>query len=171
MKLGKGAYGIVWRATEKQGGQRVVALKKIFDAFQNSTDAQRTFREVMLLQQMKGHANIISLLHVMKVSSSSSRQAGRQQPQPQQQPQQQQPQQHSSLHCYPRLSSPRQADNDRDLYLVFEYMDTDLNAAIKANILEDVHQQYIMYQVGSESLTSLLGCLLGVASSVLPRLA
>ena len=31
--------------------------------------------------------------------------------------------------------------NDRDLYLTFEYMDTDLNAAVKANILEDVHKQ------------------------------
>ena len=40
----------------------------------------------------------------------------------------------------------RAHSNDRDLYLVFEYMDTDLNAAIKANILEEVHKQYIMYQ-------------------------
>ena len=110
-KLGKGAYGVVWRAMDKKDRlpgsskePRVVALKKIFDAFQNSTDAQRTFREVTLLQQMKGHPNIISLLNVLK------------------------------------------ADNDRDLYLVFEYMDTDLNAAIKANILEDVHKAYIMYQ-------------------------
>ena len=53
-KLGKGAYGIVWRATDKRT-KETVALKKIFDAFQNSTDAQRTFREVMFLQQMKGH--------------------------------------------------------------------------------------------------------------------
>ena len=45
-KLGKGAYGIVWKATEKRTS-KVVALKKIFDAFQNSTDAQRTFREVV----------------------------------------------------------------------------------------------------------------------------
>jgi mitogen-activated protein kinase 15 len=29
-----------------------VALKKIFDAFQNATDAQRTFREISFLQQM-----------------------------------------------------------------------------------------------------------------------
>ena len=39
-KLGKGAYGIVWRAQDKKT-KDVVALKKIFDAFQNSTDAQR----------------------------------------------------------------------------------------------------------------------------------
>jgi len=57
-KLGKGAYGIVWRATDKRT-KDVVALKKIFDAFQNATDAQRTFREVMFLQEMKGHEHIV----------------------------------------------------------------------------------------------------------------
>ena len=82
-KLGKGAYGIVWRATDKRT-KDVVALKKIFDAFQNATDAQRTFREVMFLQEMKGHEHIVSLLNVLK------------------------------------------ADNDRDIYLVFEHMETDL---------------------------------------------
>jgi len=102
-KLGKGAYGIVWRATDRKSKQPV-ALKKIFDAFQNSTDAQRTYREVMFLQEMKAHENIISLLNVLK------------------------------------------ADNDRDLYLVFEFMETDLNAAIKSRILQDVHKQYIMFQ-------------------------
>jgi hypothetical protein len=30
--------------------REVVALKKVFDAFQNATDAQRTFREIMFLQ-------------------------------------------------------------------------------------------------------------------------
>ena len=65
-KLGKGAYGIVWRAVDKRT-KETVALKKIFDAFQNSTDAQRTFREVMFLQQMKGHEHIVTLLNVHKV--------------------------------------------------------------------------------------------------------
>lgn len=44
-KLGKGAYGVVWKAVDKQSKQ-LVALKKVFDAFQNATDAQRTYREV-----------------------------------------------------------------------------------------------------------------------------
>jgi hypothetical protein len=57
LKLGKGAYGIVWKANDKRT-KETVALKKIFDAFQNSTDAQRTFREVMFLQEMKGHEHI-----------------------------------------------------------------------------------------------------------------
>mmetsp|Transcript_50647 Transcript_50647/g.130608 ORF Transcript_50647/g.130608 Transcript_50647/m.130608 type:complete len:291 (-) Transcript_50647:829-1701(-) len=102
-RLGKGAYGIVWKAVEKKT-HKTVALKKIFDAFQNATDAQRTFREVMFLQELAGQDNIVRLLHVLK------------------------------------------ADNDRDLYLTFEYMETDLHAVIRANILEEIHKQYITYQ-------------------------
>jgi len=103
-KLGKGAYGIVWKAENKKSKGTMVALKKIFDAFQNSTDAQRTFREILFLTQMQNHENIVQLYDVMK------------------------------------------ADNDRDIYLVFEYMETDLHATIRANILEEIHKQYIMYQ-------------------------
>lgn len=33
------AYGIVWKAIDKKT-KETVALKKIFDAFQNATDAQ-----------------------------------------------------------------------------------------------------------------------------------
>ena len=102
-KLGKGAYGIVWKATDRKTRQ-TVALKKIFDAFQNATDAQRTYREIIFLQQMRGHENIVELREVLK------------------------------------------ADNDRDIYLTFEYMETDLHATIRANILEEIHKQYIMYQ-------------------------
>ena len=45
-----------------------------------------------------------------------------------------------------RLIDVLKADNDRDIYLIFEYMETDLHAAIRANILEEVHKQYVMYQ-------------------------
>jgi len=45
-----------------------------------------------------------------------------------------------------QLQSVLKADNDRDLYLIFEYMETDLHAVIRANILEPVHKQYVMYQ-------------------------
>jgi len=105
-RVGKGAYGIVWKARDLASGKQV-ALKKIFDAFQNSTDAQRTFREVMFLQELNAHhhENIIRLLNVLK------------------------------------------AENDKDLYLVFEYMEINLHAVIKANILEEVHKKYVLYQI------------------------
>eukprot|EP00923_Selenidium_pygospionis_P034327 GHVN01059878.1.p5 GENE.GHVN01059878.1~~GHVN01059878.1.p5 ORF type:complete len:143 (-),score=18.44 GHVN01059878.1:1203-1631(-) len=106
-KLGKGAYGIVWKSSDKKTSE-TVALKKIFDAFQNATDAQRTFREIMFLQELnagKGHENIVRLMNVLK------------------------------------------ADNDKDIYLVFDFMETDLHAVIRANILEEIHKQYIIYQL------------------------
>ena len=45
------------------------------------------------------------------------------------------------------------ADNDRDIYLVFDYVELDLHAVIKANILEEVHKKYIMYQTLKVSLS------------------
>ncbi|KAL8431825.1 hypothetical protein ACSSS7_005033 [Eimeria intestinalis] len=103
-KLGKGAYGVVWKSYDRRTNE-VVALKKIFEAFHNATDAQRTFREIMFLQQLAGHENIVRLMNVLK------------------------------------------ADNDRDIYLVFDFMETDLHAVIRAQILEAIHKQYIIYQL------------------------
>ncbi|XP_055981392.1 mitogen-activated protein kinase 15 [Sorex fumeus] len=104
-RLGKGAYGIVWKAVDRRTGE-VVAIKKIFDAFRDEMDAQRTFREVALLQEFQGHPNIIRLLDVIP------------------------------------------AANDKDLYLVFESMDTDLHAAIcKGTLLKDIHKRYIFAQL------------------------
>lgn len=101
-RLGKGAYGVVWKAMDKKT-REIVALKKIFDAFQNSTDAQRTYREIMFLQHLRAHDNIVELMNVLK------------------------------------------AENDKDIYLVFDYMETDLHAVIRAHILEDIHKQYVIY--------------------------
>eukprot|EP00736_Rhodelphis_marinus_P000166 Rmarinus@m.20708 len=103
-KLGKGAYGVVWKAVDRKTNE-VIALKKIFGAFQNSTDAQRTYREIEYLKLMAGHENIIRLYQVYR------------------------------------------AANNRDLYLIFEYMETDLNAVVRANILEEIHKQYIIWQL------------------------
>ena len=81
----------------------MVALKKVFDAFHNDTDAQRTFREIMLLQELNGHENIIKLLNVIK------------------------------------------AENNKDIYLVFDYMEIDLHHVNRSNILQDIHKVYIIY--------------------------
>lgn len=49
--LGKGTYGEVYKVSEKRTGQQY-ALKKIVDAFQNLTDAKRTYRELNYLLQL-----------------------------------------------------------------------------------------------------------------------
>eukprot|EP00439_Symbiodinium_sp_Y106_P035240 s1917_g4.t1 len=106
--LGKGAYGIVWKVKEKETG-RIFALKKCFDAFQNSTDAQRTFREIIFLQELNGHENIVRLMHVLKAESSQ--------------------------------------DADVDLYVMFDFMESDLQRAIAANLLQPIHVEYVTYQI------------------------
>ena len=42
-KIGKGTYGEVFKAIDKKT-HKGVAIKKINDAFQNLTDAKRTYR-------------------------------------------------------------------------------------------------------------------------------
>jgi len=103
-KIRKDDYGIVFKAKDKKTNE-IVALKKCFDAFQNVTDSQRTYREIMILQEINGHENFIRLLNVIK------------------------------------------SENDKDIYLVFEYMETDLSTVIKANILDPIHRQFVMYQL------------------------
>lgn len=46
-----------------------------------------------------------------------------------------------------KLYNVHRAENNRDIYLVFEHMETDLHAVIRAGILEEVHKQYIVYQI------------------------
>ena len=63
-EMGSGAYGHVWEVKEKKSN-KVYALKKVFDAFRNSIDAQRTYREVEILHRLQNE-NIIKLFRVMK---------------------------------------------------------------------------------------------------------
>lgn len=42
-KLGSGAYGHVWKIINKKDN-KFYALKKVYSAFQNSLDAERTYR-------------------------------------------------------------------------------------------------------------------------------
>lgn len=58
-KIGSGAYGHVWKVQDRKT-KKLKALKKNFDSFSNSTDAQRIYREIMFLCQLE-HPNIIKL--------------------------------------------------------------------------------------------------------------
>ncbi|KAL7546592.1 hypothetical protein ACHAWF_009923 [Thalassiosira exigua] len=46
-----------------------------------------------------------------------------------------------------KVLSVHRADDDRDLYVAFEYVETDLSRVIKARILEPVHIRYVTYQL------------------------
>ncbi len=48
----------LWRKVLDKETGRTLALKKCFDAFQNSTDAQRTFREIIFLQERQGGGSL-----------------------------------------------------------------------------------------------------------------
>ncbi|NXA12793.1 MK15 kinase, partial [Sapayoa aenigma] len=103
------AYGIVWKAIDRRTGE-IVAIKKIFDAFRNRTDAQvRSYCSYVGFfpaQEFGEHPNIIKLLDVIR------------------------------------------AENDKDIYLIFESMETDLHAVIKkGSLLKDIHKCYILYQL------------------------
>jgi serine/threonine protein kinase len=62
--IGGGAYGVVWRGEERATGMPV-AVKKVFDAFSNPTDSQRTYREAVFLMSLK-HPNVVTLLDVVR---------------------------------------------------------------------------------------------------------
>lgn len=105
-KIGKGAYGIVWKAIDKYSGSNgPIALKKVFNAFKSSIDAQHIYREVSYLLALRCHPFIINLKNVYR------------------------------------------SENDNDLYLVFELMENDLYSIIKSNLLHDIHQRYIFWQL------------------------
>eukprot|EP00764_Aduncisulcus_paluster_P003849 gnl/Carplike_NY0171/1606_a2170_576.p1 GENE.gnl/Carplike_NY0171/1606_a2170_576~~gnl/Carplike_NY0171/1606_a2170_576.p1 ORF type:complete len:565 (+),score=118.04 gnl/Carplike_NY0171/1606_a2170_576:73-1695(+) len=103
--LGKGSYGIVYKAFDKRT-KKYVAIKKV-KAFGSGSisEAQKVFREIYFLKSFK-HFNIVRLLNVVK------------------------------------------ADNDDcDVYLVFELMNSDLRSAIKSKALQPIHIKYIMFQL------------------------
>ena len=55
-----------------------------------------------------------------------------------------------------RLLNVLKAKNDKDIYLVFDYMETDLHAVIRANILEPVHKQVCMHGAWRTSTHTLI---------------
>lgn len=62
--IGKGAYGVVCSARDGDTAQKV-AIKKIGNAFENSTDARRTLREIRLLRHLR-HDNVIGVRNIMR---------------------------------------------------------------------------------------------------------
>ncbi|XP_073283060.1 mitogen-activated protein kinase homolog NTF3-like, partial [Primulina huaijiensis] len=105
--IGRGAYGIVCSSVNRETNEKV-AIKKIYNAFENRIDALRTLRELKLLRHLR-HENVIALKDVML---------------------------------------PIHKGSFKDVYLVYELMDTDLHQIIKSSqTLSNDHCQYFLFQL------------------------
>jgi len=62
--LGKGAYGVVVAAKNKDTNSKV-AIKKIAPMAHNKSDGVHTLREIRLMRWLGKHPNIISLKDLM----------------------------------------------------------------------------------------------------------
>jgi len=120
--LGKGSYGQVAKAVDRVDGT-VVAIKRMGRIFDEATDAKRAYREMHILRHLQ-HPSIVALENV--VSSIITLDMVKQ-------------------HGEEAVSRQRSLG---DLYLVFEFMDTDLSKIIKSNqYLSCEHVAFIMYQI------------------------
>jgi len=102
---GVGAYGVVWKATDRQTN-RVVAIKKCYDIFLSQEDSCKIYREIMLLNIIR-HPNVTRMIDLI-----------------------------------PSL-------NEKDIYIIFEYIESDLHNVIKLGLLGPIHWEYITYQIVS----------------------
>ncbi|KAK6137416.1 hypothetical protein DH2020_028839 [Rehmannia glutinosa] len=62
--LGRGAYGLVCGAINKETNEEI-AIKKIGNAFDNRIDAKRTLREIKLLRHLD-HENVIAIKDIIR---------------------------------------------------------------------------------------------------------
>jgi mitogen-activated protein kinase 1/3 len=61
--IGKGSYGVVCSAIDRQTGERV-AIKKINNVFAHVADATRILREIKLLRFLQ-HPDIVQIKHIL----------------------------------------------------------------------------------------------------------
>ncbi|CEG48734.1 cmgc mapk protein kinase [Plasmopara halstedii] len=105
--LGKGSYGQVAEAFDKERQQKV-AIKKIINVFDQEIDCKRLYREIYILRRLS-HSQVINLIDVIP---------------------------------------PENYDTFTDLYLVFDFVDTDLHKLIMSpQYLTIRHIQVFLYQL------------------------
>nr|XP_043616031.1 cyclin-dependent kinase F-4-like [Erigeron canadensis] len=64
MEVGRGAFGVVWKAIDKQNGE-VVAVKKLMEKY-DSNNEYLILREIKALKKLDNHPNIVKLKQVVK---------------------------------------------------------------------------------------------------------
>lgn len=68
-KIGSGAYGHVWKVRCRET-KAIYAIKKVFLAFQDDTDAQRVYREISLLLKLRSDL-VVRLKEVLPSDGST----------------------------------------------------------------------------------------------------
>ncbi|KAK8567564.1 hypothetical protein V6N13_105524 [Hibiscus sabdariffa] len=105
--VGKGSYGVVASAIDTHTGEKV-AIKKMANIFEHTSDAIRILREIKLLRLMR-HPDIVQIKHIM---------------------------------------FPPCRREFKDIFVVFELMESDLHHVIKINDdLTPAHHQFFLYQL------------------------
>jgi serine/threonine protein kinase len=118
-RLGRGSYGEVVKATDQISG-RIVAIKQMKNVFDHGTDAIRAYREIHLLRHLS-HPSIVTLYDVMCTAIDENfLQVHRGE---------WEDDEHSEILF--RRHPPRTLGN---LYLIFEYMESDLAKLMKKEI-------------------------------------
>jgi len=128
-RLGKGSYGEVVKALDVSLN-RSVAIKQMKHVFEDSTDAKRAYREIHILRHLK-HPSVVALLDVMCSAIDNTFVA-----------------MHRQQLDRDDGSVPPPPRHLGNLYLVFEFVDTDLAKIMKSNqYLTEEHVAYVLYQI------------------------
>lgn len=134
--LGKGSYGQVVSAVDTTTGQKV-AIKRMTDVFDDVTDARRAFREMHILRNLE-HPQIVGLVDVISPKVQELLVA----------PKAVQEREREAAMRAAQLNNRGYMKSMGEIFLVFEYMDTDLRKIIESNqFMERIHVQHIMYQI------------------------
>jgi mitogen-activated protein kinase 1/3 len=161
-KLGRGSYGEVAEAISHKNQDARCAIKQMERIFDEKTDAKRAYREIHILRQLH-HPNIVGLLDVvftevrtaatgiallqaeeMARAAAADRATG-----------DEDEDNDGSTSVWPHghkhsagYKSPLDKIRIGNLYLVFEYMDTDLQKIFRSSqFMSGDHVKFILYQI------------------------
>ncbi len=146
-KVSRGNYGLVWRAKAFATGEKKYAIKRVINAFKNAVDAQRTYREITLLLELNGHANIVEIFDVVKVQNELNVNTALLSPYAARM-------YHARFlkkffqHISAKIYNYTYVQDyyDLDIYVVLEYMPATLANILKNTRLSDVQLSFMIYQ-------------------------
>lgn len=148
--LGKGSYGKVVEALDtRQNPPRKIAIKQMERIFEDWTDAKRAYREMHILRHLR-HENVIGLLDVVSTTlrSNEDGESMLRAEDEQQRLRDVAGSPASGGGRRPSTRSPLDQMRLGNLYLAFEFMDTDLSRIIKSSQFMSTEQiQFITYQI------------------------